>query len=205
MSNFSTGQSSLEVCQSIVRGHKEILNVNLVSHYVGFNWRQIYSAPESRAKNYLEAIKTHSPLETRRYSREDFQALSLDDLENPFGEVWSVCSKIDCGEDGDKHIPMMNFHLDNAKWLDLLFATREITSNRKGVILDSGRFYHYYGDYLLDQEEWLKFMGSFILPGDVFVSPRYIGCRLVDGYGTLRLTSDQTHKPKVPCVIQTIE
>ena len=75
--------------------------------------------------------------------------------------------------------------------------------DNKGVLLDSGRFQHYYGDFLLDENEWIQFMAEFLMP-TFLVSPRYIGHRLYDHYCTLRLTSNNQYKPKVPEVVEIL-
>ena len=97
----------------------------------------------------------------------------------------------------------MNFHPECGTTADIKRVVKLICGNNNGVLLESGRFYHYYGNYLLNQNEWTKFLANFLMPC-IFVSPRYIGNRLYDGYCTLRLTAEQKYKPKIPQVIEIL-
>ena len=81
---------------------------------------------------------------------------------------------------------------------------KKITDNREGVFLDSGRYFHYFGNFVLSNEEWSQFNGAFLMPC-ILVSPRYIGHRLINGYNTLRLTNDNAFKTKIPEVVEIIE
>lgn len=98
---------------------------------------------------------------------------------------------------------MMNFHPDAASQDDVTQALQYICRGKQGALLESGRYLHYYGDFLLNEQEWPKFMAEFLMPCTL-VSPRYIGHRLYDGYCTLRLTADKTSKPKIPEVVRII-
>ena len=98
---------------------------------------------------------------------------------------------------------MMNFHTVDISLDKIKTVTKHICPNYDGVILSSGRFFHYYGNKLLTEDEWLKFMADFLMPC-VLVSPRYIGHRLFDKYCTLRLTADKTYKTKIPEVIDVV-
>lgn len=120
-------------------------------------------------------------------------------------EVWSVNSKVRYGDKqftDFKHVPMMNFHFEEGADINFAIkAVEKICGDMSGVLLESGRFFHYYGNALLHHEEWLHFLGQFLMPC-VLVSPRYIGHALNDGYFSLRLTADNIFKPKIPTVIK---
>ena len=98
---------------------------------------------------------------------------------------------------------MMNFHPDNVSLDAINESLKIICPNSKGVILETGRFFHYYGMSLLSEEKWLQFMAEFLMPC-VVVSPRYVGHSLYDGYCSLRLTTDTKYKTKIPEVIAII-
>ncbi len=117
--------------------------------------------------------------------------------------MWSFCSKVECKGGKYKHIPMMNFHPDNVSLDAINESLKIICPNSKGVILETGRFFHYYGMSLLSEEKWLQFMAEFLMPC-VVVSPRYVGHSLYDGYCSLRLTTDTKYKTKIPEVIAII-
>ncbi len=199
------GQNSLEVCKEIIRNCEKISNVYLIAHHVGNNWRQINSTPEKQAKNLLNGLITEPPIKEQAYNRESFLKLELDDLEN-LGEnvVWSITSKVKCFDGSTKHMPMINFHPEEGvKLPEIIEATKLITDNKSGFFLETGRYYHYYGNFLLDNKDWTKFLSRF-LASCFLVSPRYIAHRIYDGYCTLRLTTDKKYKPKIPTLIKSI-
>lgn len=151
-----------------------------------------------------EGFEHSAPLAEQELSRDEFGALSLDELQNPGkNTVWSISSKVCMYGGGAKHIPMMNFHLENGAGVDIRRTLEHICGSNTGVLLDSGRYKHYYGDFMLDNDAWTRFMAEFLMPTTI-VSPRYIGHRLRDGYCTLRLTADGQYKPKVPEVVEIL-
>lgn len=83
-----------------------------------------------------------------------------------------------------------------------LAAVREAVARmgiKRGAILDSGRSYHFYGFDLLTQKQWWEFMAQCLLLGPL-TDVRYIGHRLLEGMGILRLTATPL-KPKAPVVV----
>lgn len=203
MSEFQLGQSSLDVCKTIVSHQPEISGIRLISHRAEINWRQRYQTTDERMRNMLEGFEHPGPIAERELTREGFTQLTIDelgDLED--GQVWSVISKVKCYDGKSRHIPMMNFHPKNGLE-GIRKAIGIICRDNRGVLLDSGRFQHYYGDFLLEEGQWTRFMAEFLMP-TILVSPRYVGHRLYQGFCTLRLTSDSTYKPKTPEVIEII-
>jgi len=204
MHNFKVNQSPLDVCKVIVANHPEITSVRLIAHTVGINWRQKYPSNSEKLSHLNTSFEHPKPIKTKTYLRDAFLQLELLDLGKIVGhEVWSMTSLVSCTDGESRHIPMMNFHPIDASLGDIKKTLAHICRNYRGAILDSGRYFHYYGDVLLSQEEWLKFMADFLMPC-IIVSPRYIGHRLYDGYCTLRLTTEQTYKVKVPRVIELV-
>ena len=204
MLEFQIGQNALDVCKVIVSNQAEISAIRLVAHEVDNNWRQVHQTALEKLNNLLNSFEHSPPIKDQEYSREEFSRLSLNKLNN-LGEnqVWSITSRVRCSHGRIKHLPLMNFHPEEDVQNGIISALRYICGNNNGALLDSGRFQHYYGDFLLDEHEWTQFMAEFLMP--VFlVSPRYIGHRLYEGYSTLRLTSDNQYKPKIPEVIAVL-
>lgn len=202
---FFVGQSALAVCQTIVSVHPEIVRVRLISHAVSVNWRQTHLSPDEQLGD-LEGSFLHSePTGEHVYEKEAFSRITENTLPGlPRHHVWSFSSRVQCADGQDRHIPMMNFHPEPMVTLaDLKKALLHIVGQKEGALLQSGRYYHYYGHFLLTQEAWQQFLGAFLMPC-VLVSPRYIGHRLQAGYCTLRLTSDDLYKPQVPAVLEVL-
>ena len=206
MKEFEVGMSALDVCKTIVAS-QPIEELKIISHEVGFNWSQKYLTEEERRENFIEAyIYDTPPKSTSYFSKKEFLKTSLDDMtknNDPY-DVISFVSAVETTDKKSLHIPMMNFHPESGFGLDeIRKALKYVTGNKDGVILESGRFYHYYGDFLLDQREWEKFMGKFLIPFNL-VHPGYVGYRLQYGYSTLRLSSDKKFKTKKPEVIEVL-
>ena len=202
--SFKIGQTSLEVSQIIVKNQAEIIQLKLITHKVEENWRQVNSTPLLKIKNILRGFNHDEPIKEIVYGRDKFLSLNLTELEKlAENEVWSLTSKVLCVGNIYKHIPMMNFHSDNVDLKIIKKTLKYICNKKSGCLLDSGRFFHYYGNFLLTNDKWIKFMAEFLMPC-VVVSPRYIGHRLHDGYCTLRLTTEKSYKPKLPKVIKVL-
>lgn len=205
MYSFKIGQTSLEVAQNIVSHYEEVAQITLIQHEVFVNWRQIHKDNEDKAKWLLESFNHPTPIAEKNLNRDAFLKLTLDDLQHstPY-TVWSLTSKVICKDGSTKHLPMMNFHPEIVDSEPYIIQSLEYLFPKKvGVLVDSGRYLHYYGDFLISPEEWLYFLGEFLMPC-ILVSQRYIGHRLYDGYSTLRLTNDGTFKPTLPRVVKLL-
>lgn len=202
----TAGSSSLDVVKYLVGRHSAITHVNLFGHVVGKNWRQEYQG-RRRLENIASSF-LHEPHDVERtLLKSDFLNLSFRDLANPKDHsVWSFCSRVYIGGE-EYHLPMMNFHPEGVTKSEsipyILSAIGAICGSSQGFLLDSGRYFHYYGDFLLSPVSWVEFNASFLMPSTL-VSPRYVGHCLHNGYSTLRLTADMLYKPTVPTVIGSI-
>jgi len=203
-------QTSFELAQEIIsQFQSQIKAVLVIKHSISINWRQTHLTEREKIKHLNEGLKSHKPLKEKWYFVDDF--LKLDKLPKANikrNQVWSLSSKVILkGKELNQyaHLPMMNFHpegsINDATIVEQ--AVKAIRPKEKGAILDSGRYWHYYGQNLLNHTQWLKFMADFLMPC-VLISPRYVALGLIRGYATLRLTADNQFKPKIPTVIKTI-
>lgn len=69
----------------------------------------------------------------------------------------------------------------------------------------SGRSFHGYGGALITEREWRKFMGLLLLVNrpstEPWVDPRWIGHRLIAGYGALRWSNNSAHYLSEPAAL----
>lgn len=203
---FQKGMTSFEVSKAITRYHPQIVGVSLLSHTVDVNWRQKYLDGNKKMRKLLESFDHGRITNVYNLDKDAYLNLDLNKFTKDFSEheVLSFCSKVKLKGDSFRHIAMMNFHPEeNIDLTHIRRAIKYICGAREGVLLDSGRYYHYWGNFLLSEIELIRFLGEFLMP-TVIVSPRYIGHQLFNGSCTLRLTSDSTYKPQVPAVIETI-
>lgn len=202
--SFQKGQTSLKVLQEIVSHYPDIESLCLILHDVTLNYGQKYDSNNKIISHLDESLVQEVPLRNRVFTRDDFLRLSIGDLPAARHQVWSVTSKVNMKDGSCKHIAMMNFHpLDGVTKKDILYFINLVEPNRIGALVYSGRYYHYYGDFLLTEDQWLQFNARFLMP-IILVRSRYIGHRLQDGYSTLRLNADGKYKPTVPIVDQPI-
>jgi hypothetical protein len=102
------------------------------------------------------------------------------------------------------HIPLMDFSCEDSP--ENLEKVKEFLSEagqKRGVILLSGRSYHYYGVDLMSEKEWLNFLGKCLLFTG-FTDERYIGHRLLDRCGILRISARGGLHSKVPTVVSIL-
>jgi hypothetical protein len=193
---------AIQVLQKII----EILKLHeysfyFIEHGVGINWRQKYQdvnarishieesliVPPIRKKWIFKGIQVCSPSfnqELKRLPKND--------------NVISVISRVRSPEGYVYHLPLMNLHpVKEIQFQELIKILRNVIGPMKGYLLESGRYYHFYGIAKFTHKKWLHFNCRFLLT-TILVGERYIAFSLIRGYNALRLTAQPKYKPKVP-------
>ena len=193
---FQTGMYAPAVLAKIVEINRKITS--------------LYFYPYKPRRNLKEG-RAHWPIPMSRllYHDASVKKLKLRREEITWDKIWStigllenhyvlgVLSEVQAGKKR-LHIPMMDFD-DNNNLAQIECFLRAI--GQKGVVLESGRSYHFYGIKLMDDRQWLKFMGDCLLSG--LVEPRYLGHRLKDELCILRVSACPL-RPKVPTVVSIV-
>jgi hypothetical protein len=98
------------------------------------------------------------------------------------------------------HIPMMDFScpVSDRNVLFIHSSLQKMGFN-SGIIVNSGRSYHFYGQELCNHLGWIKFMGRCLLLSP-YADSRYIAHRLIAGRCILRVGKSRT-KPEVPTIV----
>ncbi len=81
-------------------------------------------------------------------------------------EALALCSVCKDTSSNTLHIPMMDFRIESGKddgQPNLLKEALKKLGQTNGVLLDSGKSYHYYGFQLLAEHEWRRFMAISLL------------------------------------------
>jgi hypothetical protein len=103
------------------------------------------------------------------------------------------------------HLVMIDMSTAAKAHLAKLRAFLGDNSFDKIVWFSSGRSFHGYGEDLLTESEWIKFMGLLLLANkprmEPTVDPRWIGHRLLAGYSALRWTKNTSHYLGSPSVV----
>jgi hypothetical protein len=101
------------------------------------------------------------------------------------------------------HIPMMDFTCyDTDEDLEKVVFAISTIGLKPGVLLRSGKSFHFYGYSPLSPNQWLQFLGKCLLLVPIS-DARYIGHRMIDGACTLRLSSgfERGNEPYVAKII----
>jgi hypothetical protein len=104
-----------------------------------------------------------------------------------------------------RHFALLDFQTTDASRVEqvseLLIAERHPP---RAALVHSGRSYHLYMVELLSHADWVSFMGRILLLNDRDESPtvddRWVGHRLIAGYGALRWSAKG--RPKLPTIIR---
>lgn len=100
-----------------------------------------------------------------------------------------------------RYIPMMDFKLNQSKSnLELLKEFLKQLAY-KGIIVNSGASYHFYGYDFLEHAQWVEFMAECLLVP--WSDSRWIGHSLLAGSGDLRISATEL-KPKLPVVCEIL-
>lgn len=211
--NFRIGMTSVEALVEIIR-------VNLKRRSSGFNgnfiWFYTYMPRENtqdKKSNSLSQLIFHD-FSKFSLAGEKSEDITVDHINHWIrlldeGEVLGIISEIKIARSFEEyysahfhHIPMMDFRCPKSpKNLARIKGLLRTIGEKEGVILDSGRSYHYFGTNPLSEKEWLMFLGKCLLSG--LVDERYIGHRLIDRCGILRISACSL-RPKIPTVVSIL-
>lgn len=103
------------------------------------------------------------------------------------------------------HIPMIDFSLEKQMPRSVFdrmscYLPKSLMLNM--AVYSSGRSFHAYSTTLLSPKEWRDFMGRLLLINprntDAIVDTRWIGHRLIGGFGSLRWSNNSGHYLGLP-------
>ena len=122
----------------------------------------------------------------------------------PPGYGLAACSRVMLASSWAAHIPMLDFRCpcseENAKAIEKMLT---LAGCHEGVLVESGRSYHFYGTSLLSEARWIEFMGRALLFAPI-VDSRFIGHRLADGQCRLKVRDPQNgFTPRIARVLSS--
>jgi hypothetical protein len=89
------------------------------------------------------------------------------------------------------HIPMLDFRCPPSPYnVRAIIRMLTLLGHEHGVLVESGRSYHFYGVKLLSNHEWNQFMSKALLFAPI-TDPRYIAHRLIDGECRLKVVDSK--------------
>lgn len=165
------------------------------------------SQAEQVPKGALSAANFHQSLsgETRWIKCEDlsYEFLTrLSESAHNKGKLLAVTSLVRTKAGVMKHLPMLDFHTGYSAHATRLVMEVLRLLNSTGVLLRSGKSYHFYGDRLLDGEENRRFLGQALL-FEPIIDRAWIAHQLIEGRCALRI-SPRKEYGGVPTVVELL-
>lgn len=193
---FKTGMTAVEVVVEITKINPEVAFLGFFECCPARNLKE----SGGKRKSSLSRLIRHNPAkEDLRIYRKFITSENISSYFLILKEdcVLNVLSRVRIGLK-NLHIPMMDF-CEGSSLSAIEHFLRKI--GQEGVILASGRSYHFYGTDLMDEYERFGFLGDCMLSG--LADPRYIGHQLKNPFSTLRLSACRL-RPKIPEVVSIV-
>jgi len=193
------GTTSMDVLRHIALLNPDIKSFEFSRYRALINVAEMKTEPDLKTKmtrHYPPQDVSKLVAHQVRYGRESNFGLDLAE-----GEILNLHSRVITEHGSTLHIPMMD--LDCSISDDNLRMVGQYARilGREGVILQTGRSYHYYGFHLMTKEDWNNFIASSMLAKVCDI--RYMAHKLKDGFITLRLTAGgiRNTEPRVVLVV----
>lgn len=127
-------------------------------------------------------------------------------LGTPKGQELAIHSDVKLVSGERKHLVMVDMSTSSRAHLEKLRIFLGDHFFQQIAWFTSGRSFHGYGETLLSESEWVRFMGLLLLANrpklEPTVDPRWIGHRLLAGYSALRWTRNTPHYLVAPARIE---
>lgn len=175
----------------------------LLVHPTAPGWRQRHRTAEQRIDHSLDDItdegRTSFSLSGRELTTSSLA--ELDRYRRDESDLLSICSRLR-GPDGvARHLALMDLHPDEFIPHDrLAAAVRSQCGGRRFWLLRTDRHHHVYGDFTMDEAEWLRWNAGFQMAA-VLVDPHYVGRSLQLGYNALRLNAGTAYQRVIPATV----
>lgn len=196
--------NALDVVREIIEGHRlHDSSFTLFVHPTAPGWRERHRTAEQRIDHSLDDVVDEGWARILLSGRE-LASSSLDDLDRyqqSEGDLLSICSRLQRPRGGVRHLAMMDLHPEEFIPYDrLTAAVRPLCGEREFWLLRTDRHHHVYGDFTMDEREWLRWNAGFQMPA-VLVDAHYVGRSLQLGYNALRLNAGSTYQRVVPATV----
>jgi hypothetical protein len=178
---------------------------------IGF-WDAVLAMTVSQgqvASRFIDLALLHDAAPDEREIKIQRHEVTRENLERivadaPGGYGVALSSKMTLFDGESAHIPMLDFRCPHSDQMVLLLkrALRAL-GQRKGVLVQSPRSYHYYGLELVSQGALTDFLARSLLIAPI-VDARYIAHRLIDKVCRLRLGS-VANKGAAPVILEIID
>ncbi len=108
------------------------------------------------------------------------------------GRLLILASRVETADNAICHIPLLDFHCAYSDHGTEVVAAVIRLLGQKGVILSSGKSYHFYGSSLLSAEQMRVFLGKALLFAPI-TDRTWIGHQLIEGCCALRISGREDY------------
>ena len=103
------------------------------------------------------------------------------------GNIAVISSRVRLNNGSEAHLPLLDFSLPPSSANDKTVGQIVTRLGQRGYLLDSGNSYHFYGNTLLSNSGYRKFLGAALLFSPL-VDHRWAAHQLIEGAGALRVS-----------------
>ena len=200
LQKIELGATSMDVLRLIAWLNMDIKSFEFSRYKPLVNVSEMKTEPDLKTKmtrHYPPQAVTRLVAHQVRNSQEPNFSLDL----GP-GEILNLHSRVITENGTTLHIPMMDLDCSISDENLKMAGEYARILGREGVVLQTGRSYHYYGFHLLTEKEWWSDCIPQSMLGKV-CDIRYMAHKLKDRFITLRLTAGgiRNTEPKVVLVV----
>ena len=202
---FAIGMKAPEAFETVIRKHPNIDTFTIVRYKdkLRLPERSTVKASDDPATFIAQAaIHDDKADQEEAVARAALEGAFWTKLFESLGDfVLAASSRVRLKDGSVAHIPMIDFKCAPTQQnVEMAKEAFPKIGQTDGVLLNSGNSFHYYGQTLMNEKEWLKFLGHCLLLSD-FIDTRYVGHALINGECRLRLSTTPLN-PFIPTVVK---
>ncbi len=200
-----TGMKAPEAFESVIRKHPDIDTFTIVRYKDKLRLPErttVKSTDDPTTFIAQAAVHDNKADEEEAVPRAALGSEFWTQLFESLGDfVLAASSRVMLKDGSVAHIPMIDFKCAPTQQnVDMAKEAFAKIGQTDGVLLNSGNSFHYYGQTLMNKNEWLQFLGHCLLLSD-FIDTRYVGHALINGECRLRLSTTPLN-PFIPTVVK---
>ena len=119
------------------------------------------------------------------------------------GNITVISSRVRLNNGSEAHLPLLDFSLPPSPANDATVGRIVTRLGQRGYLLDSGNSYHFYGNALLSDSGYRRFLGAALLFSPL-VDHRWVAHQLIEGASALRVSGGKNGS-KLPRLVAEIQ
>ncbi|MFL6212120.1 MAG: SIR2 family NAD-dependent protein deacylase [Pyrinomonadaceae bacterium] len=194
-----------EALEVLIKQHQEIASFLIIKYKDKLRLRErVHGGLVDDPALYLSQAAIHNDADDeekeipRAALREGFWTRLFKEVQDDF--VLAVSSRVKLKNGKFSHIPLMDFKCaPTSENVDIAKEGFRKIGQTHGVLLNSGKSFHFYGQTLMSEKQWRAFLGHSLLLSDV-IDTRYVGHALINNECRLRISTTRLN-PFIPTVV----